>query len=504
MRKKGFLEVTITKLINNKVMRASIYSIVLIILPLFCSAQLKVACIGDNNILGSQLSLSQTLPEKLQEKLGPSYKVKNFGVQKASYKQSADSSFWKHPKLNEVVAYEPDIVIVMLGLEDTKTGWSKYDAWFLMEKLRFMKSNPHVFIALPTPVYANSLGYTDAFTTINNDLVSVSRNNEVNLVDTRTPFLNAAGLFSDGVFLNATGTDSLATFFSNYLKSKDLKRRISVAVIGNSITEGSGADYSTLYKIEKRYSAILWDSLGRNEYVVHNFGKSGTTLMKNTGDAWPYYNQDGGKLWKYSRSCEPDIVLIMLGTNDAKTSYASYRHAFETDAKAIIDSFAILPSNPKIFIVLPPDFCANGYTINPDTVTYTIVPRLQSAAAAKGVETINLHTIPITFHDCVHPNTAGAATIGNELFKVLKNVVINQPTDIRKNGILMNTIHPNPTSGMLYFSTKMENETVIVNNLLGTCMLNQQISGNALNISMLSKGFYLVKTKTETFKVYKE
>jgi len=72
-----------------------------------------------------------------------------------------------------------------------------------------------------------------------------------------------------------------------------------VACIGDSITQGSG------------YPDRLQELLG-SDYEVGNFGVDGSTVSQET--AMPYMRQD-----KFIDAMEfkPDIVIIMLGTNDA-------------------------------------------------------------------------------------------------------------------------------------------------------------------------------------------
>ena len=80
---------------------------------------------------------------------------------------------------------------------------------------------------------------------------------------------------------------------------------IKVACVGDSITLGAGLGDNT-------YPEQLQRMLGGN-YAVRNFGVSGATLLTN-GDK-PYVQQD---LYHQSLSFQPDVVVIMLGTNDSK------------------------------------------------------------------------------------------------------------------------------------------------------------------------------------------
>ena len=84
---------------------------------------------------------------------------------------------------------------------------------------------------------------------------------------------------------------------------------VRIACVGDSITEGSGLGNPAV----ESYPARLQRLLGTH-YLVRNFGVSGRTLLKK-GD-YPYWKESAYRL---SRDFAPDIVLIKLGSNDAKS-----------------------------------------------------------------------------------------------------------------------------------------------------------------------------------------
>ena len=108
-------------------------------------------------------------------------------------------------------------------------------------------------------------------------------------------------------------------------------------------------------------------------FQVHNFGDSGKCLLKNGlcgngGDPIPqcdgdcsYWHQD---TFPGALHSSPDIVTIMLGTNDAKycNFYSTERNGsprgigvgYREAYLDMIDMFRRLPSNPKIYVAIPP------------------------------------------------------------------------------------------------------------------------------------------------------
>ena len=86
---------------------------------------------------------------------------------------------------------------------------------------------------------------------------------------------------------------------------------IRIACVGDSITEGTAnADY----RLNSWPSVLgrLLESRFPSRYVTANFGRSGATLLRKGAN--PYWNQD---VFAASHRCDPQIVIINLGTNDA-------------------------------------------------------------------------------------------------------------------------------------------------------------------------------------------
>ena len=90
--------------------------------------------------------------------------------------------------------------------------------------------------------------------------------------------------------------------------------------------------------------------------MVTNYGVGGTTLMR-AADA-PYVNTSAFKL---ASASDADIVVLMLGTNDAKKQNwpLAPKHFLE-DYKAMIEVFRAMPSRPEILIMSPPPLYRDG------------------------------------------------------------------------------------------------------------------------------------------------
>ena len=81
-----------------------------------------------------------------------------------------------------------------------------------------------------------------------------------------------------------------------------MENKIRVTCIGDSITEWGYPDPYTYY---------LQELLGK-DYLILNCGLSGARMLKNVGDFWE------SKQFKDALECSPNIVTILLGTNDSQ------------------------------------------------------------------------------------------------------------------------------------------------------------------------------------------
>ena len=178
-----------------------------------------------------------------------------------------------------------------------------------------------------------------------------------------------------------------------------------VACVGDSITLGTG------------YTIDLWRRLGPN-YVIGNFGVGGATVSLETDSS--YMNQTA---FQVAENFEPNIVIIMLGTNDANANLTQSATAFASDYIKLIEAFQDLASKPKVWIAEPPPIYNNSAGLSSELLTQIVIPGIQLAAAQTHLPLIDANTPlvnqPSKFIDGVHPNSVGAQTIANTIYHAL-------------------------------------------------------------------------------------
>jgi lysophospholipase L1-like esterase len=180
---------------------------------------------------------------------------------------------------------------------------------------------------------------------------------------------------------------------------------IRVACIGDSITEVSG------------YPADLQTILGK-DYLVFNFGVSGSGVLLKSDI--PYMNE--ALFWR-ALEFEPDIVVVMLGTNDANNKYHRYLQDFSVDYEKLIRQIQTLASKPQIYLVSPPPILNNSLDFNNTSLQQDIIPCIQQKASQLNLPIINVNAClashPECFTDGVHPDSQGARLIAEEISRTL-------------------------------------------------------------------------------------
>jgi acyl-CoA thioesterase I len=174
-----------------------------------------------------------------------------------------------------------------------------------------------------------------------------------------------------------------------------------VACIGDSITAMSGYPY------------ILQTMLG-GKYIVGNFGVVGSTVLSNTSKT--YIEQAA---LQRAKAFQPDIVVIMLGSNDAHTGYYLLIDSFVADYERLVGEFQALASKPQIFLVKPPPIFTNEFNLSNANLVEGVIPRIAQVAKELGLPTIDVYTAmahhPEYSVDGVHPTEEGARLIAREI-----------------------------------------------------------------------------------------
>jgi len=197
---------------------------------------------------------------------------------------------------------------------------------------------------------------------------------------------------------------------------------IKVACIGDSITQGAGSSGGQTYPVQLQ-------ALIGTGYQIMNYGVSGRTMLGPGFGDFPYVNEPN---YSASSTYQPNIVVIMLGTNDSKPQNWANKVQFEADATALVTHYATLASKPQVYLCLPcPVYNAGAFGITSPIVQNEIIPILRSVAAKTSTPLIDVNSAlsghPEWFPDNVHPNNAGYAALAQA---VMSAITLGAPANL--------------------------------------------------------------------------
>jgi hypothetical protein len=134
----------------------------------------------------------------------------------------------------------------------------------------------------------------------------------------------------------------------------------------------------------------------------------------------PYWND---AQLSASDSFDADVVVVMLGTNDAKPQNWSHQADFTGDYDSMIDHYRGLGA--LVYVALPPPVASPGnFQIDPDVLNTQIVPLIRQIATVANAPTIDVYQAfndkTNLLSDTVHPNADGAKLIAQTVQAALQ------------------------------------------------------------------------------------
>lgn len=189
---------------------------------------------------------------------------------------------------------------------------------------------------------------------------------------------------------------------------------VRIAAVGDSITFG----YGISIRARRSWPSRL-EQLGEGYLSVGNFGSNGATLLSRGDDPYIQTSQ-----YHQAQEYAPHIVIIALGTNDAKRSNSEHLGDFVENYRSLIRSFRSLESEPLVFLCIPPPAYGNMWGIDYEVLEEGITPLILETASLEGLGVIDLRPpfegnktrIP----DGVHPDADGAELIAHAIFNSIK------------------------------------------------------------------------------------
>lgn len=127
----------------------------------YTDGQIKVACIGDSTTYGHGIKnwKNNNYPALLQKELGDDYCVVNFGMNGTTVQSFGDQPYIENEIFRESIEFDADIIIFMLGTNDSKkenfrsTGDFKKEYNEFINKYLKGDKTPEIYLCTPTAAY---------------------------------------------------------------------------------------------------------------------------------------------------------------------------------------------------------------------------------------------------------------------------------------------------------------------------------------------------------------
>lgn len=222
---------------DKKIMRKIICLIVFsLLVSLISWAQkasevVKVACVGNSITYGAGISNREkdSYPAVLEQLLGRGYEVRNFGFNGRTLLMKGDLPYMKEGMFQDMLNYNPHIIIIKLGTNDSKSHNWKYKADFqkdmqtMVSACKALPSKPKIYLCYPAKAYIAGPNINDSI--IVNGVIPVvnqiAKKNGTEVIDLHALTSGMPENFPDKVHPNPAGAHRIAEYIYQTLTGKE-------------------------------------------------------------------------------------------------------------------------------------------------------------------------------------------------------------------------------------------------------------------------------------------
>lgn len=193
-------------------------------------APIRLACVGDSITAGVGAGRGKSWPDQVRGMLGEKWNVKNFGVSAKTLMNSGDGPYQKHGAFKNAKGFNPDVVVIMLGTNDTKPqNWKHFKKDFeadykdMAKQFAELPAKPRIFVCYP-PYVAKKGNWGINEPNVLEEIpviAKVAKDMKLGVVDVHGATNGKDALFPDNVHPNADGARLIAAAVYKSLTGKD-------------------------------------------------------------------------------------------------------------------------------------------------------------------------------------------------------------------------------------------------------------------------------------------
>ena len=234
----------------------------------------RVVCVG-NSITEGYNAASTVLdayPIQAGVMLGRNWIIKNSGVSGRTLLRHGDYPIWKEQRFKDGLAFNPDIVTICLGTNDSKPyNWIYKDEFVadysaMIDTFRALPSHPVVWVCLPPPAFRVNFDIRDSVITA--DIIPMIRQIAIDkgcpVIDFNTPLKGYSSLFPDGIHPNTDGHTMMAEILYEALSGKTVTRTADENLaLGRPVVTTGSLDATTVHEnLTDGKRSTYWRGIG--------------------------------------------------------------------------------------------------------------------------------------------------------------------------------------------------------------------------------------------------
>ena len=182
--------------------------------------KIRIACVGDSITYGAGIKDRQNFnyPLVLGKSLGEKFDVRNFGVSGATMLKNGDYSYWERPAFKQATDFNPHVVVIKLGTNDTKPqNWKHSEEYVLdyeamIDHFSSLPAKPKIWLCSPAPVYQTRWGISEEIVVggVIPKVRDLATRKGLPIIDIYSVLSNKPEMFPDKIHPNASGAKEMA------------------------------------------------------------------------------------------------------------------------------------------------------------------------------------------------------------------------------------------------------------------------------------------------------